>query len=57
MTDPEKECNRIYNMPIIGIADFIPSKETGIIISVGKKYQLEVEEELKKRKIESYILF
>lgn len=57
VTCPMKEQAMVDDIPVIGISDFAFSQGIGIIISVGESYQQEIENELEKRKIESYIFF
>lgn len=57
VTCPEREQAVVDDIPVIGISDFAFSRRTGIIISVSGNRRKEIEDELKKRKIESYLFF
>lgn len=57
VTKPEDGQVMVEGIPVIGISDFVLSKGTGIIVSVGANYHEEIKSELKKRNIESYIFF
>jgi Lipopolysaccharide biosynthesis protein len=57
VTQPEKGQSIVNDIPVIGISDFAYTKRVGIIISVSEKSQMEIVNELKKRNIESYIIY
>lgn len=57
VTEVKDRNNKIEDIPLFSISDLVITKDMGIIISAGGRYQTEIEEELKKRKFMSYIFF
>ncbi len=57
VTKPDKEQVVMEDIPVIGISELVSLNGAGIIISAGKGHREEMENELKKRGITSYIFF
>lgn len=57
VTNPENVHRQIEGIPVFSVSDVALNGDAGIIVSVGRGFQEEIEGELGKRDFEEYIIF